>query len=64
MNFAEEVLASPVAFWISPDGQHLAFATFNDTGVHDVVISRYGPPGNLKYQYPEEVKIKYPKVCD
>ncbi|XP_031771202.1 venom dipeptidyl peptidase 4 [Apis florea] len=60
--YEEEVLASPVAFWVSPDGQHLAFATFNDTGVHDVVISRYGPPGNLKYQYPEEVKIKYPKA--
>lgn len=56
------MLGSPVAFWISPDGQHLAFATFNDTNVHDIVISKYGSPGNLRDQYPNEIKIKYPKV--
>lgn len=60
--FTEEVLGSPVAFWISPDGRHLAFATFNDTNVRDIVISKYGSPGNLKDQYPNEIKIKYPKV--
>lgn len=56
------MLGSPVAFWISPDGRHLAFATFNDTNVRDIVISKYGSPGNLKDQYPNEIKIKYPKV--
>lgn len=60
--YEEEVLGSPVAFWISPDGRHLAFATFNDTNVRDIVISKYGSPGNSRDQYPNEIRIKYPKA--
>lgn len=59
---AEEVLASATALWFSPNGKHLAFATFDDTNVQDVVMTKYGVPGSMKYQYPEETKIKYPKV--
>lgn len=60
--YEEEVLASAVAFWFSPDGRHLAFATYNDTRVKDIAILYYGTPGALKDQYPTEVKIKYPKA--
>ncbi|XP_076290465.1 venom dipeptidyl peptidase 4 [Lasioglossum baleicum] len=60
--YEEEVLASAVAFWFSPDGRHLAFATYNDTRVKDMAILYYGTPGAIKDQYPTEVKIKYPKA--
>ncbi|XP_043527094.1 venom dipeptidyl peptidase 4 isoform X2 [Frieseomelitta varia] len=60
--YEEEVLASASAAWFSPDGRHLAFATFNDTNVREIGMLRYGIPGNIKYQYPEELKIKYPKT--
>jgi len=48
--------------WYSPDGRHLAFASFNDTAVKDMAYFHYGLPGSLDDQYPTEVKIKYPKV--
>ncbi|KAK9306463.1 hypothetical protein QLX08_002845 [Tetragonisca angustula] len=60
--YEEEVLASASAAWFSPDGRHLAFATFNDTNVREIGMLHYGIPGNMKYQYPEELKIKYPKT--
>nr|XP_031850173.1 venom dipeptidyl peptidase 4 [Nomia melanderi] len=60
--YEEEVLASPVALWFSPDGRHLAFATYNDTGVKDIAILYYGKPGSMEDQYPTEEKIKYPKA--
>lgn len=63
-SFPEEVLASASALWFSPDGRHLAFATFNDTNVKDISIPVYGEPGSMKDQYPSEMKIKYPKVIN
>ncbi|KYN10654.1 Venom dipeptidyl peptidase 4 [Trachymyrmex cornetzi] len=60
--YEEEVFGSATAMWFSPDGQHLAFATFNDTAVKDMAYFHYGTPGSLEDQYPTEVKIKYPKA--
>lgn len=60
--YEEEVYSSETAMWYSPDGRHLAFATFNDTLVKNIVYSHYGTPGSLEDQYPREVKIKYPKA--
>ncbi|XP_020277836.1 venom dipeptidyl peptidase 4 isoform X2 [Pseudomyrmex gracilis] len=60
--YEEEVLSSATAMWYSPDGRHLAFATFNDTVVKDITYFHYGEPGSLNDQYPTSVKIKYPKV--
>ena len=48
--------------WFSPDGENLAFITFNDTEVNEAVIMRYGNPGDLKDQYSKEEKFRYPKV--
>ncbi|XP_053982596.1 venom dipeptidyl peptidase 4 [Hylaeus volcanicus] len=60
--YEEEVLASAVALWFSPDGDYLAFATYNDSAVKDFTIPHYGKPGSMEDQYPKEVKIKYPKA--
>lgn len=60
--FAEEVLGTDTAMWFSPTGEHLAFATMNDTEVVEAVIVKYGKPGDLKNQYTYEEKFRYPKV--
>ncbi|XP_011501631.1 PREDICTED: venom dipeptidyl peptidase 4 [Ceratosolen solmsi marchali] len=60
--YEEEVLASDTAMWISPTGEYLVFATFNDTQVLESIILRYGKPGDLSDQYPVEEKFRYPKV--
>lgn len=62
MSITEEVFRSAKGMWYSPDGRYLAFATFNDTQVKDIVYSHYGNPGSLKDLYPTQVRIKYPKV--
>lgn len=59
--YEEEVLGSDAAAWISPDGKYLAYASFDDTEVETFTYEIYGD-GKGEYQYPEEVKLKYPKV--
>ncbi|KAF5307856.1 hypothetical protein FQR65_LT06588 [Abscondita terminalis] len=57
--YEEEVLGSGSALWFSPDGDHLAFAHFNDTKVNDFHYFIYGKSTN---QYPALITLKYPKV--
>ena len=54
---SEEMLSSNQALWWSPGGKHVAYAEFNDTGVHNIEYSWYG-----NEQYPTTVVIPYPKV--
>jgi dipeptidyl-peptidase 4 len=55
--YEEEVLSTDAATWFSPNGNHFAFAQFNDTKVKEAVYDVYGDK-----QYPEEVHLRYPKV--
>ena len=48
--------------WVSPDGNKIAFATFNDTNVDTMNFPLYGRPGDTDFQYPIQQSIKYPKV--
>ncbi|XP_071448145.1 venom dipeptidyl peptidase 4-like [Hetaerina americana] len=59
--YEEEVLSSNSAMWFSPSGENLAFASFNDSETQIMTIPYYGPPGNLQFQYPRELHIRYPK---
>lgn len=58
--YEEEVLGTDAASWISPDDQYLAFIRFDDTEVKEYAYDVYGEDR----QYPEEVKLRYPKVSD
>ena len=60
--FTEEVLETSKGFWFSPNGEYLAFASFNDSEVLEMMIPDYGVPQSFDFQYPKEKKIKYPKV--
>ncbi|XP_018904753.1 venom dipeptidyl peptidase 4 isoform X2 [Bemisia tabaci] len=60
--YEEEVLASNSAMWFSPDGQKLAYASFNDTSVPVMTVPFYGAASSPKFQYPLPVNIRYPKA--
>nr|CAD7569695.1 unnamed protein product [Timema californicum] len=60
--YEEEVFGSGSAFWISPRGDSLAFAVFNDTEVDEFSYFLYGTPGDLEDQYVTLRTIKYPKA--
>ncbi|XP_070499034.1 venom dipeptidyl peptidase 4 [Chironomus tepperi] len=59
--YEEEVLGSDAAAWFNEDGNYLAYAYFNDTDVPDFTYELYGE-GDARFQYPEEVHLRYPKV--
>lgn len=54
--YEEEMFSSNQALWWSPGGRYVAYAEFNDTGVHEIEYSWYG-----NGQYPITVYIPYPK---
>lgn len=58
--YEEEVLGTDAASWFSPNGDFLAYARFDDRDVREAVCDIYG---NGDRQYPEEVHLRYPKVC-
>lgn len=58
--YEEEVLGTDAASWFSPEGRKLAFVQFNDENVREAVYDIYGEG---ERQYPEEVHLRYPKVC-
>ncbi|XP_067843476.1 dipeptidyl peptidase 4 [Heptranchias perlo] len=56
-SYEEEMLSSNNALWWSPAGRFFAYGEFNDTQVSIIEYSFYG-----NGQYPETVKIPYPKA--
>lgn len=44
-KFAEEILNSPSAIWLSNDGYLMLYGTFNDTDVEQQHYSWYGTTG-------------------
>lgn len=57
--YEEEVFASDIVLWWSPQGDKVGFLKFNDTHVPDFTIPYYVQEGFE--EYPELVSIKYPK---
>ncbi|KAF3706384.1 Dipeptidyl peptidase 4 [Channa argus] len=54
--YEEEMFSSNRGLWWSPGGKYVAYAEFNETGVHIIEYTWYG-----EYQYPSTVLIPYPK---
>lgn len=61
-NFLEDVLSTSQATWFSPDGNHLAFASFDDTEVETYSYYYYVDKIDPEDLYPEKIDLKYPKV--
>ncbi|XP_068083268.1 venom dipeptidyl peptidase 4 [Anabrus simplex] len=59
--YEEEVFSSNSALWFSPNGQKLAYASFNDSLTRVMSIPYYGSPTVLEFQYPRAINLRYPK---
>lgn len=57
--YEEEVFASDIVLWWSPQGDKITFLKFNDLSVPEFTIPYYVQSGHE--DYPELVSIKYPK---
>ncbi|KAI7791225.1 dipeptidyl-peptidase 4 [Triplophysa rosa] len=55
--YEEEMFSTNYALWWSPGGRFVAYAQFNDSGVHNIEYTWYG-----KDQYPNTVSVPYPKA--
>uniref|UniRef100_F7AYR3 Dipeptidyl peptidase 4 n=1 Tax=Ornithorhynchus anatinus TaxID=9258 RepID=F7AYR3_ORNAN len=57
--YEEEVFSAHSALWWSPNGSFLAYAQFNDS---EVPVMEYSFYSQESLQYPETVKLPYPKL--
>lgn len=66
--YEEEVIGDRGATWWSADGKHLAYLRTNETGVPEYTLQYFlsrpsdTDPAPGEERYPENQKIKYPKV--
>ncbi|XP_052898593.1 venom dipeptidyl peptidase 4 [Anopheles moucheti] len=60
--YEEEVFGTDATLWFSPNGRRLAMASFDDRDVKEFSYHLYGSPDDTDKQYPEELRIRYPKV--
>ncbi|PVV02656.1 hypothetical protein BB560_002887 [Smittium megazygosporum] len=57
--YEEEVFASPLSHWWSPDTESLIFVKYNDTSVAEIEYSLFVSSNS---SYPQTEKVKYPKA--
>ncbi|KAF2202018.1 hypothetical protein GQ43DRAFT_480228 [Delitschia confertaspora ATCC 74209] len=60
--YEEEILSDRFALWYSPDGESLAFLSFNETGVGTFTVPYYMNNSKIAPTYPRELDLRYPKV--
>ena len=60
--YEEEIFGSNSALWYSPDGEYIAFLSFNETGVETFTIPYYMDNQKTAPPYPRELELRYPKV--
>jgi dipeptidyl-peptidase 4 len=60
--YEEEVIEDRKTLWFSPDGEFLAYLSFNETGVEKYTVPYYMSGDKFAPSYPRELNIRYPKV--
>jgi dipeptidyl-peptidase-4 len=64
--YEEEILSDRFAIWWKPDGEQLAYLSFNETGVPTYRVQYYmdrtNVSGSMAPTYPRELDLRYPKV--
>ncbi|KAL2188178.1 hypothetical protein L209DRAFT_750980 [Thermothelomyces heterothallicus CBS 203.75] len=60
--YEEEILSTNSALWYSPDGEYVAFLSFNETGVETFTVPYYMDGQDVAPPYPRELELRYPKV--
>lgn len=59
-----EIFGDRSTLWFSPDGEYLAFLSFNETGVPTYTIPYYMASKTIAPPYPFELELRYPKVSE
>ncbi|KAK1704753.1 dipeptidyl peptidase IV N-terminal region-domain-containing protein [Colletotrichum lupini] len=60
--YEEEIFGSRSTFWFSPDGEYIAYLSFNETGVETFTIPYFMGGEKIAPPYPVELDLRYPKV--
>lgn len=60
--YEEEIYGTRGTLWFSPDGEFIAFLSFNETGVGTFTIPYYMDGQEVAPPYPHELDLRYPKV--
>lgn len=60
--YEEEIIEGRHTTWFSPDGEYIAFLSFDETGVETFTVPYYMNNRAIPPLYPRELKIRYPKV--
>ncbi len=60
--YEEEIFGARSTFWFSPDGEALAYLSFNETGVETFTVEYYMDNQKIAPVYPHELDLRYPKV--
>jgi len=62
--YEEEILGTNSALWYSPDGEYIAYLSFNETGVETFTVPYYtnDDQTSVAPSYPRKLEIRYPKV--
>ncbi|KAI5923472.1 dipeptidyl peptidase IV N-terminal region-domain-containing protein [Camillea tinctor] len=60
--YEEEIFGTRSALWFSPDGEVLAYLSFNETGVETFTVQYFMDNMEVAPVYPRELELRYPKV--
>ncbi|KAI4858703.1 dipeptidyl peptidase IV N-terminal region-domain-containing protein [Hypoxylon rubiginosum] len=60
--YEEEIFGGRSAIWFSPDGEVLAYLSFNETGVETFTVQYFMDNQKIAPVYPRLLDLRYPKV--
>lgn len=60
--YEEEIFGSRSTLWFSPDGEALAYLSFNETGVETFTVQYFMDNQEIAPVYPRKLDLRYPKV--
>lgn len=60
--YEEEIFGGRSAIWFSPDGEVLAYLSFNETGVETFTVQYFMDNQEIAPVYPRLLDLRYPKV--
>ncbi|KAH9890195.1 dipeptidyl peptidase IV N-terminal region-domain-containing protein [Xylariomycetidae sp. FL2044] len=60
--YEEEIFGGRSAIWFSPDGEVLAYLSFNETGVETFTVQYFMDNMDIAPVYPKLLDLRYPKV--
>jgi dipeptidyl-peptidase-4 len=60
--YEEEIFGGRSTLWFSPDGEAIAYLSFDETGVETFTVQYFMDNQDIAPVYPRELDLRYPKV--